>query len=121
MARPTKYNAERHERVLAALRVGCTRAVAASAAHVDVDTLGRWARRYPELAADIRQAEAQAERLHTVALMRASQQGDWRASLEWLKRRRQADWGDRVAHDIDADIERLMGALRGPGSMPPGG
>lgn len=40
---------------------------------------------------------------------------DWRAALEFLKRRRREDWGDHVNVDLDREIAQLLAQLAGGG------
>lgn len=108
-----KKTPERVEAILRDLRLGCTFKAAAECNGIDRDTLYLWIAKDSALSALVREAESQAERHHTVALAAAAKSGDWKASVEWLKRRRPDDWGDRVTHDIDADIARLLAEVAG--------
>jgi len=40
------------------------------------------------------------------------QEFDWRAALEWLKRRRPQEWGDHVHMDLDREIAQLIAELQ---------
>ncbi len=37
---------------------------------------------------------------HALTIKRASDQGDWRAALAWLERRRSADWSPKQLHEV---------------------
>jgi hypothetical protein len=93
MVRPSKYTPERVQRVVEALEGGNTRRAAASAAGIDEGTLERWMRRFAGFAGAVSAAEATAELAHVATIKRAAEDGDWRASLAWLERRRNEDWG----------------------------
>lgn len=42
-----------------------------------------------------------------------SRENDWRAALEWLKRRKRRAWGDSLHVDLDREIQDLMEKLQG--------
>lgn len=94
----TKYTPQRAKRVLMALRAGNTRRASAAAGGITDMTFRRWLRDKPQFAAEVYQAEAAAERLHTNTIQAAAASGDIRAAEFWLERRRPTEWGrvDRV-------------------------
>jgi len=117
--------------ILEALKNGNTRKAAAEYAGIGRTTFYEWMEKNPTFADAVTQAEATAEVGFTTVLSQAALAGDWRASLEWLRRRRPEDWGDNIRHDLDAEIERLMEELAGgrekaavsdasAGEVPPG-
>jgi transposase len=104
MARPTKWTPEREQAVLEALRAGMSRRGAAEYAGISVDTLERRVRRFAGFAATLRQAEASVELRAVRTITTAWGEGDWRAGLAWLERRRHDDWGKRQRIEILATI-----------------
>jgi hypothetical protein len=111
--RPTKYVPDRVARIVRDLRSGNTRRCAAEANGIDQDTFCRWMLSHADFAESVREAEAAAERAHANTLAKAAHTGEWKASVEWLKRRRPDEWGDRVTHAIDADIAELLAQVAG--------
>lgn len=111
MSRPIKYNEKIQQDICKVLRAGNTRACAARYVGIDPDTFRRWMQRYTGFYGAVTRAEAEVEIAHVGAIQRAAQEGDWRAALEWLKRRRAEDWGDKLTHDLDAEIAGLMAEL----------
>jgi hypothetical protein len=91
--RKLKHSPERAERVLDALRHGYSRKAAARHALIAHTTMLRWIAHVPDFADAVRTAEAEAEMQAVATIMRAAEQGDWRASLWWLERRHPAEWG----------------------------
>lgn len=72
----------------------------------------------------VTRAEAEAEAFFTQTILKAAQgtpssAGDWRAAESWLKRRRRADWGDKIDisllsdEDILVEIDRRVKAREG--------
>lgn len=102
MARPTKYTPERTAKILEALEAGTSRRGAAEFAGIDEKTLITWMRRYSSFSSAVKEAEAGVEVRASRAINTAFADGDWRAALSWLERRRHADWGkvDRVELEV---------------------
>lgn len=94
MARPTKYNEDRHNRIVEALRGGNTRRAAAWAGGIDQDTFLQWLRRFPNFADDVKAAEADAE-LAMVERVRTAANDQWQAAAWWLERKMKRDWSNR--------------------------
>ena len=96
--------------ILEALKQGSTRRAAADFVGIGRATLYRWMQQNETFRDSVTRAEAQAEVKHVGALMVAAMKGDWRASLEWLKRRRRAEWGNSLDLSSldDATILRLL-------------
>jgi primosomal protein N'' len=96
--RPTKYDAERAERILSALRAGNTRKAACAFGAISDETFANWCRRYLEFLEAVRKAESDAEVRRVANIAKAGNEGDWRADAWWLERRRHQDWGrkDRI-------------------------
>lgn len=100
MSRPSKFTTERVEAILADLRIGCTRTAASECNGIDRTTFTLWLERYPSFSSQVHEAESFAEQAMTAAISKAAQSGDWRASLEWLKRRRPEDWSEVQKQEI---------------------
>lgn len=113
MGRVSKLTQDRRDGIVRDLKTGCTMKNAAEANGVSEATFHRWMQRNEGFASAIREACAVAERSHVRTVVKASAGGDWRAALEWLKRRRPDDWGDRVTHDLDNEIMGLLRQLSG--------
>lgn len=112
MARPSKMTPQTVKKILDALTAGNTRKAAAQYAGIDQDTLCRWLRRYADFADAVLQAEAAAEVGHVANIAAAANDGDVRASIFWLERRRYQDWGrvDRIELEVRETAERVAAA-----------
>ncbi len=104
MARPTKYDDKKAEQIATLLRSGCTRKDSAGSVGISPDTLVRWVRSNADFAALIESAEAYAA-VKMTTLLTAAAATEWRAALEWLKRRRREEWGDSA--DITSGGETI--------------
>ena len=82
--------------VLKYVRAGMGRSLAAELAGFNRSSLWRLLEREQAFATQLRQAEADARGRAEVVLFNAGST-DWRAALEWLKRRYRSEWGDRVS------------------------
>lgn len=51
----------------------------------------------------------------TETTIRESDEFDWRAALEWLKRRNPADWSESAQSEFDDEISELMALLAAQG------
>lgn len=104
MGRPTKLTPETQKRIVDALKIGATRLDAALSAGVTYDSFNGWYNagkqaktgRYFQFFQAVDQAEGEARLRYTSVIARAANDGDWRAALEYLKRRDRAHWGDNV-------------------------
>ena len=100
-------------RIIAALRNGADRAAAVGYAGVPYGTVRSWISRgrsghtpYDEFAAQVEAAEAEAAvRMAKVIFDAAHAEHDYRAALEWLKRRRPEEWGEPKAKEPEATAE----------------
>lgn len=108
MARPSKYTAERVEKIVDALAAGNTRKTAARLAGIDQGTLENWVQRYSDFSAAIEKAEADAEASHVANIVKAATSGSWTASAWWLERRRHEDWGRKDRLEIVQTIRQLV-------------
>jgi hypothetical protein len=123
MARPTKYTPERARAIVDRLRTGATRTASVLASGIDYTTFLAWLKRYPSFANDVARAEAEVEARYAAVLFQAAaphdvvevtettgpdgttirtttrREFDWRAALEWLRRRRREEWGDLMRQE----------------------
>ena len=105
MARPTKLNLETSSAIVNALKIGATRKDAAGAAGVVYTTFLDWMRtgeaaksgQFHEFYDACTKAEHAARLNYTKVIAMAANGGDWRAALEYLKRRDPENWGDKSA------------------------
>lgn len=111
MARPSKYEPERVKRIVDALRGGCSRRDAYEYGGIDHQTFNNWLSRYSSFSQQVVDAEAQAAVMHTANIAKAAKEGDWKASLEWLKRRRRDEWGDNLTLSTDRRVETILAEL----------
>jgi len=85
--RPTKYNQEIAERIIADVRRGSSREEAAGAAGIAESTLRRWMDRYADFRARVHEADAW-------AVKNAEQAVYERDPLRWLQAKRPEVWGN---------------------------
>ena len=101
--------------IVHALQMGNTRTASWQYAGVSHQTFYRWLNENVKFCEAVTRAEATAEVGHVGVLAKAAIDGDWRASLEWLKRRRRKEWGDSI--DVrkldDETILRLLNLEEG--------
>ena len=117
MARPTKLNKHTHKLIVDALLIGATRKDSAVAAGVDYTTFLNWMSKGRKAKSGIffefynacDQSEAQARLNYTQVIQQASISGEWRAALEYLKRRDRENWGDNM--DVTSTGESVAFAI----------
>lgn len=85
MGRTSKFDDERVNKILQALRVGATLAVAAQFAGIDETTLHRWRTRYASFASQIKEAQASAE-ITWLAVIERAATTSWQAAAWKLER-----------------------------------
>jgi hypothetical protein len=95
VSRPPKYNPERVDLVLEAIRAGATRRAAAGHAGIDHATLYRWLERNATFATLLTRAEDDVEIRCTATILHAAMD-DWRAAGWWLERRRPGSYARRL-------------------------
>ena len=113
MARPTKFTPEVTETILKAIGMGATYKDAAEAAGVEYVTFQNWMNKGKDATSGkfltffnaVRREEAAARLRYLSTIAEASRKGDWRAALEYLKRRDRPNWGDGV--DITSGNEKI--------------
>jgi hypothetical protein len=93
-----KDTPERKQAIINYVRMGATRRDAAGAAGISYETFRVWMKEDSAFSVSVSEAECEcgalmAARIYAEA-MRAN--GDAKYALEWLKRRRRAEWGDRI-------------------------
>jgi transposase-like protein len=98
--RPTKLTAAVKKRILEATIAGATLADTATYAGISYETLRVWRNENEEFAGELGRAEGMAAVGHCLTIKRASDNGDWRAALAWLERRRPNEWSLKQIHEI---------------------
>ncbi len=117
MARPSKLTPETQNTIVDAILHGCTYKDAAEAAGVEYNTFNEWMKKgatsksgqYREFNEAVQVANAQCAVNFTRVIQTAAAKGDAKYALEWLKRRRRAEWGDNV--DVTSggkEVERVV-------------
>ena len=102
--RPSKLTPETIKTLTDAIGLGASYVDACDAARIDYSTFAMWMQKgregkrgeYVDFLEAIRAEEAAATLRHLAVINNAAAKGDWKASLEWLKRRRRGEWGDNV-------------------------
>jgi len=99
--RPTKRTPETEAKICNALRAGASRKDAAGASGINEATFGRWLH-FADFARAVLEAESSCATRMSVRLYQEAtkEDGDWRACLEWLKRRRKEEWSERTEKDV---------------------
>ena len=116
--RNTKLTPERQDKICQHLRDGNTRRVAALLSGIAESTFYVWLEKanpkhenyseaYAEFLEAISRAEAEAEAEH-VKNIKTQGIGDYRASVEWLKRRRPADWSEKQQVDVTSGGQAIQ-------------
>lgn len=93
--RPTKLTPFVKKRLLEAALEGASYRDAAEYAGISEDTLRVWRQENEAFATEFRQAEGTAAINRCRTLKKCSDEGDWRAALSWLERRRAAEWSPK--------------------------
>jgi transposase-like protein len=119
--RPTKFNPERCEKIITALRGGNYRETACKYAGISNQTLRNWLKQaenpdappeYMEFLCAVEKAEADAEVADIALIRRSAQDGQWQAAA-WIRERKNPErWGRRDASKIE-----VTGADGGPVDM----
>jgi transposase-like protein len=111
-----EYSDAVKRRILAGLKGGYTRQAAAGFAGVHRSTLFDWIAKDPDFKMQVEQAEDLAEARYTATLRRAAtgDRQDVRAAIEWLSRRRPAQWREKLSIDdkVLTVEEELDGAMQ---------
>lgn len=115
MARPSKLNPETADKIIDAILHGCTYKDACEAAGIWFTTFNDWMKqgeeatsgKYYEFNHRVQAANAQCAVNFTRVIQSAAAKGDAKYALEWMKRRRRAEWGDNV--DVTSEGKTLKG------------
>jgi transposase len=106
VARPTKLDAEVTDKIVSAIRAGNFARAAAEYAGIAESTFYDWLKRgqdgdpgFSEFSEAVTRASAEAE-VEAVAFIRKAMAEDWRAALEYLKRRHPEHWQDRARTEV---------------------
>jgi len=79
---------------------------------ISTETLQNWLKGNLGFFALVEEAESQAEINFTSVVAKSAKEGDWKAAVEWLKRRRRTEWGDNVQHDVEVrDTSHIASTL----------
>ncbi len=113
MARRSKYSRARGDAICAALKGGNTRRTASIRAGIHPSQFYRWLDAHASFREAVEQAEAECEAACVAVMLIAAKGGDWRAALEWLKRRRPQEWSERIEHAGVDDQPIVVKVLRG--------
>lgn len=108
MARPSKYTAERVERLLHGIRLGWRYELACAYAGVHYATFARWRLAFPQFCEAVKEAEAQGEATSLRAIHAAASAGEWRAAAWLLERRFPETYGRRVNRNGMISIEKAQ-------------
>ncbi len=90
--RPTKYEPETIDRLLAAIADGLTQKQACIATGICENTLSNWREKHPELESRLEQARESARQKALAGIKQAGEAGDWRALEAFLRMSFPADY-----------------------------
>jgi transposase len=123
MARPTKYDITKAERILTALRAGNIEADAAAFADVPYGTYRHWKEDRAQFRAAVDVAKAQAK-VAAVTTIRSAWGQSWKSAAWWLERRFPEEWGkrdilevtikqeaERIAAEHNEPVEKVLAEL----------
>jgi hypothetical protein len=108
--RPTKYEPETIDRLLAALADGLTQKQACIAGGISESTLSGWRKRHPELEARLAQPREAARQKGLKASQSAGDK-DWRAWEAWLKYAYAADYRRDTSVKVNASATVQQGVV----------
>lgn len=120
VARPTKLDPDRIDRLVQAIQLGATYSLACKYAGISHQTLLNWLAKGEaqktgpahDLVARVAEAEGRAVVGWLVMIEKAAKDGDWRAALAKLERRYPETYGRQVIEhrdpDMNAMVERLI-------------
>ena len=121
MARPSKLDPERVDRLVQAIRLGATYELACKYAGISFQTFLNWQYKgaaqasgmYREFADRIAESEGQAVVKWLAVIEKASTGGDWRAAMAKLERRYPEQYGRTVTdhHIKDRELEQAADRL----------
>jgi hypothetical protein len=113
------FNDDTMKRILAAIRAGNFRHVAASAAGIGKDTFTKWCvwgregrEPFARFLAEVERSESMWEALAVSSISdAAASQKDWKASAGVLERRSNTRWAQRVRLEVESQIEEFLDAI----------
>lgn len=94
--RKSKYEPERVEKLLKAIRLGTTYKHACDYAGIHIDTFYEWQDKYPEFSDKIKEAEGEGIVSNFEIIKDAARDGNWQAAGWILERRHPDEYGRRV-------------------------
>lgn len=100
--RPTKYEPETVDRLLAALADGLTQKQACIASGICESTLAAWREKHPEFESRLGQGREMARQKALSCIKRAGEAGDWRASEAFLRLSFPADYRRDASINVNA-------------------
>ena len=111
--RPALYSEAVAQRICDTLARGSTRQASALEAGITRETFYTWLQERVDFSDRVARAESQAEVALTETVFSSGTDGatagDWRPAVEWLKRRRRADYGDTLdIRKLDTDTIREL-------------
>lgn len=123
MARPSKLTPETQAAIVDAILHGCTYRDAAEAAGIAYETFNEWykagkagTKKFVQFSDSVDVANAQCAVNFTRVIQTAAAKGDAKYALEWLKRRRRAEWGDNI--DVTSMNDKISINIKGFDDIP---
>lgn len=114
MGRPTKYRREIVDAIIAAIEAGATYDLAAAAAGISTDTLGRWRKEKPLFAELMREAEGKGA-VKLLRVIDTAAVDDWRAAAWKLERRYPREYGRTVQEqEHSGDVKIVVEYVEAP-------
>jgi hypothetical protein len=108
LMRPTLYNEELVDQVLAAIRDGANQKHAAALIGVNENTITNWKKSHPEFAEQIQRARHYATLAVEVALHRSAVNGNFNAQKFWLTNRAGDEWKNKPTADGERTIHNTF-------------
>jgi hypothetical protein len=114
--RPTKFSIELQEAICNSVRNASTFQAAAEANGLKYDTFNDWMADNHSFSQAVYKAKAECSQRMAAVLQRAAlgtkeTPGDWRAALEYLKRRDRLEWSDNITLTTDNTVAGLLASL----------
>ena len=109
--RPTKYQPNTVERLLAAMADGLNMKQACLAAGISEATLGRWREEHLELEPRLLEAREQARQKALAGIKAAGEAGDWRALEAFLRMSFPADYRRDASINVSATASSQQAAV----------
>jgi hypothetical protein len=102
--------------ILKALSIGATYKDSAEAAGVDYASFNSWMKRgeadgagkFYKFFQAVRRTEAETRVKFVSVITKAASDGEWKAALEYLKRRDRANWGDSAAVEHSGGVRVVI-------------